>query len=104
MVLRMADSSQRRACCPHCGLIALSESYPSVASALVTDFLYGRTVNCRTASYVIESQVSFCCTPTFLAFERREDAERFQKGFGGKVLDLGGALAALENDMKLNSG
>jgi hypothetical protein len=103
MVLRMSDGSHRHTCCPHCGLMALLDSQPLVTSALVSDFLYSRMVNCRAASYVIGAQISFCCTPTILAFERREDAQRFQRGFGGQVSNLAGTLAALENEMRLGA-
>jgi Fe2+ or Zn2+ uptake regulation protein len=88
MVLHLTDSGHRHACCPHCGLMALITSPPTIASALVTDFLYGRMVNCRVASYVVGPNIRFCCTPAVLAFERQEDAQRFQQGFGGQVLDL----------------
>jgi len=77
MVLRMADDGRRNACCPHCGLMALTNAHPRVNSALVTDFLYGRMVDCRTATYVIEPQIRFYCTPTILAFEKQGDALRF---------------------------
>jgi hypothetical protein len=103
VVLHVADSTHRHACCPHCGLLGLITSQPPVTSALVTDFLYGRMVNCRTASYLVGSQVRLCCTPTVLAFERREDAQCFQQGFGGQVEDLAGALDMLESGMKLNA-
>ncbi len=101
MVLHMVDSSHRHACCSHCGLLALLTSRPMVASALTTDFLHGRMVNCRSASYLVGPDIRFCCTPAVLAFERREDALRFQQGFGGQVLDLEDALAALQREMKL---
>jgi hypothetical protein len=81
--------------------MALLAVQPAVSSALVTDFLYGRMVNCRVASYVVAPQVFFCCTPTVLAFERPEDARRFQQGFGGQVFDLGGAMNALRSEMSL---
>jgi hypothetical protein len=101
MVLHMADSTHRHACCPHCGLMALIETQTSVSSALVADFLYGRMVNCRAASYVIGPRIRFCCSPSILAFERREDARRFQQGFGGQLMDLDGALDALKSEMNL---
>lgn len=102
MVLRMADEGHRNACCPHCGLMALTDAQPRVSSALVTDFLHGRMVNCRAATYVLEPQISICCTPTILAFEKREDALRFQKGFGGRVSDLDDALVAIASEMALD--
>jgi DNA-binding MarR family transcriptional regulator len=104
MVLRMTDEGQRNTCCPHCGLMALSDVRGQVRSALVTDFLYGRMVNCRAATYIIEPQISVCCSPTVLAFEKREDALCFQKGFGGRVAQFEDALAMIESEMALKKG
>lgn len=100
-VLHLADGSQRRACCPHCGLMLLSRGLEEVSSFLVTDFLYGRSVNGRTAAYVAESGIALCCTPTILAFEDAHDAQRFQAGFGGEILDLDEALAFVRTSMHL---
>ena len=100
VVLHLADGSQRRACCPHCGLMALSRGQEDVASILVTDFLYGRSVNGRTAAYVAESSISLCCTPTILAFEDAHDAQRFQAGFGGQLFNLDEALAFVRATMR----
>lgn len=104
MVLRTVDEGQRSTCCPHCGLMALTDAHAQVNSALVTDFLYGRMVNCRAATYVIEPQISICCYPTVLAFEKHEDALRFQKGFGGRVAQFEDALAVIESAMALKKG
>jgi len=99
VVLHLADDSQRRACCPHCGLMMLSRGLEEVSSFLVTDFLYGRSVNGRTAAYVAESSIALCCTPTILAFEATSDAQRFQAGFGGQLFNLDGALAFVRTTM-----
>jgi DNA-binding Lrp family transcriptional regulator len=104
MVLHFADETHRHACCPHCGLLALDQNRPAVSAALVTDFLYGRMINCRSATYVIEPQVHLCCSPTVLAFEHRDEAERFHRGFGGHVLNLVEALQFLRREMSLNEG
>jgi len=101
MVLHLSDGSHKRTCCPHCGLLALAAAGPQVTSALVTDFLYGRMVNARTARYVVEPELRLCCTPTVLAFEHAEDATRFQRGFGGRVLNLEDAMRHLEELMRL---
>jgi hypothetical protein len=98
----MADGAQRRTCCPHCGLLLLAGPGQQVGYALVTDFLCGRMVNARLASYVIGPQISLCCAPVVLAFEHSEEAQRFQQGFGGQVLDLEGAVDLLESEMSLS--
>lgn len=99
MVLHWVDGSQRRACCPHCGLMAVSRDAEAIASILVTDFLFGRIVNGRTAAFLAEPGISICCTPTVLAFEDAHNAQRFQAGFGGEIFDLDGALAFVRTSM-----
>ena len=103
MVLHLSDGSHERACCPHCGLLALAAAGARATAALVTDFLYGRMVNARVASYVVDPEVHLCCTPTVLAFEHPEDAERFQRGFGGQVLHMKEAVEYLQNAMRLET-
>ena len=101
VTLHMADGRQQHACCPHCGLLALPSLGNTVASVLVTDFLYGRVVNARSASYVISPMLDICCAPTTLAFQAVADAERFQRGFGGQVLNLSQAIDLLRSEMSL---
>ena len=104
MVLHTSDEGHRSTCCAHCGLMALTDVQAQVSAALVTDFLHGRMVNCRAATYVIAPQISICCSPTVLAFEKREDALRFQRGFGGRVSQFEDALAVIESEMALKKG
>lgn len=99
VVLHWSDGSQRLACCPHCGLMALARSAEAITSILVTDFLFGRTVNGRSAAYLAAPEIAICCTPAVLAFEALADAQRFQAGFGGEIVDLDGALAFVRTSM-----
>ncbi len=99
-IIQMQDGSQRSACCPHCGLLALSQ--PGAASALVNDFLYGRRINVRQAAFLLESIVSLCCEPSVLCFGSRTEALNFQKGFGGRVCNLDEAQARMTELMTLN--
>jgi hypothetical protein len=101
VVLHWSDGSQRRACCPHCGLMVLSRGTEAIASILVTDFLFGRSVNGRTATFLAAPGIAICCTPTVLAFEDAHDAQRFQAGFGGEILELDEALAFVRTSMHL---
>jgi len=101
VTLHLAEGQQKRACCSHCGLSAISQLDKQIISALMTDFLYGHRINGVTANYVIGSDVLLDCTPSVLAFERSQDAERFQLGFGGKVYDLAEALRVLKDKMTL---
>ncbi len=92
-ILQMKDNTQRTACCPHCGLLALNK--PGVQSALASDFIYGRMVNARQAAYVWGSMVSICCEPSVICFSNWEEGRRFQMGFGGELLTLEAAMDKL---------
>ena len=98
-IIQMQDGNQRSACCPHCGLMALHQS--GVLSAMSCDFIYGRMVNARQATFVLGSAVNLCCEPSVLCFGSEEEAQRFQQGFGGSVYSLESALTHLEELMKL---
>ena len=52
-------------------------------------------VNVYQAAYVLGSDVTLCCVPSVLCFASRPEAERYQRGFGGQVLDFDAARAAL---------
>ncbi|MCO6453654.1 MAG: DeoR/GlpR transcriptional regulator [Caldilineales bacterium] len=99
-VLQLGDDTQLRACCPHCGLMLLS-SRTEATSALAADFLHGRMVNVRSAVFLLGSDLTLCCTPSVLCFQNREDAGRFQAGFGGEIMSLTMAQAHLKNHMAL---
>ncbi len=100
-VIQQRDGTQRSACCPHCGLLALGQG--DVLAALAADFLYGRMVNTRHAYFLLGSKVDLCCKPSVLCFATQEDARRFQRGFGGQVLTLEQALTRLREAMALST-
>lgn len=99
----IVQSQQRgllSACCPHCGL-ALLEQSTAADQVLVTDFLFGQMVSANDAAYLAGSGVSTCCRPGILAFASHEDAERFQRGFGGEIMTLTQAQEYLRNKMSV---
>ncbi len=98
VILQSQPRGHLTACCPHCGL-ALFEHDTSAALMLVTDFLNGQMVSANDASYLLGSDVSSCCTPGILAFAGRGDAERFQTGFGGKIMNLSQVRHTLRDAM-----
>ena len=101
VVLQLIDGEQRCACCPHCGLISLARLGELVDTALVTDFLHGRTISVQTAHYVVDPEINICCTPTTIAFQQQVDVERFQRGFGGQVMGLPEAMAYIGEAMQI---
>ncbi|GEM_PF-261479 len=97
------DGTRAVACCPHCGLLLVRRLGAQVQSAVTFDFVTRQPVNARAAVYVVESTATPCCAPSLLAFARREDAVRFQAGFGGRLATFQQAVEWLEA-MGLASG
>jgi DNA-binding Lrp family transcriptional regulator len=88
-VIQAENGDRVSACCPHCGVLLLHDT-PSAVSVLAKDFLYGRTINAAQAFYLVDSSVSACCVPSVLCFASHNDAERFQTGFAGTIMDFAG--------------
>lgn len=88
----------RSACCAHCGLLLLGDG---AYAAIALDFLFGHSLNARTAFYLVGPDLVVCCAPAVLPFGRLEDAERFRQGFGGQILSLEAALARVRAEMGL---
>jgi DeoR family transcriptional regulator, copper-sensing transcriptional repressor len=104
VTLHFAQGEQRRACCPHCGLIVLARGAEQVELVLVTDFLHDRKVSAQTAVYLVDPALVICCTPTVLAFLDEDEAHRFQLGFGGQVIGLAAAIVAVQEAMHWRPG
>lgn len=104
VILRLTHDRQRRACCPHCGFMYLAHNDHDVVSVLVTGFLYGRTLEASTAHYLVHPDITVCCTPTILAFERDGDARRFRTGFGGELMDFSSTVVYVREAMRLKKG
>jgi DeoR family transcriptional regulator, copper-sensing transcriptional repressor len=98
-IIQMQDGTQRSACCCHCGLMALEQA--GAQTALARDYLYGRMVNARQATYILGSRVSLCCEPSVLCFANREEAACFQLGFGGSLHPMDAAISILKSLMSL---
>ena len=99
-VVNCADGSQLQACCPHCGIMVLTAREQAV-SAMAADFLHGRMINVRSAFFLVDPDLTVCCTPTVLCFGTQRDAEKFQSGFGGEIMNLVQAQTYLKDSMML---
>ncbi len=93
VVIHLESGEQQHACCPHCGLHLLARTQGQVSMALVRDFLHFHMLDAQTATYLAGPDLVVCCQPSVLAFATREEAERFQRGFGGQVMTLEEATA-----------
>jgi len=96
-VIRESEGQTHTACCPHCGLMLLMHAR-EVSSVLTTDFLYGKTVSAKAASYVVGSTVQICCAPSVLSFICLDDAQRFVHGFGGALMTYAEAMESLQHE------
>lgn len=94
MTIQLVSGEQIHACCPHCGLLILAE-YDTVQSVLTRDFLYGRVMNAGLAYFLLDADLSVCCLPGVYSFASRHDAERFQRGFGGRIVAFAEAQQAI---------
>lgn len=93
-IIYLANSEQKTACCAHCGLMLLATAKGAWQS-LTMDFLHGHMVSANQAIYLIGCNLTICCVPTILTFGSRQEAERFQTGFGGKLASMDEAALSL---------
>jgi biotin operon repressor len=100
-ILHTDNGDQYRACCPHCGLMLIASS-TNIKSALATDFLYGTIVSITQTTFLMHSNLTVCCSPTILTFDKPEDAIRFQRGFGGTLADYETARQFIQHSMHPN--
>ena len=69
-------------------------------SATAADLLSNRSFDAQKGFYVYKSTVITDMAPGFIAFVTRVNAEKFQKGFGGKVVTYQEALEIWKEQMK----
>ncbi len=103
--LIMKDGSKEATCGVQCGLMLEMNLKDKVASAQATDFISGKPIDSRAACYVYGSEAVPDMPPGFIAFARRSDADKFQKGFGGRVVTFEEAMELLtkkEPKMKMH--
>ncbi|RUM27678.1 MAG: DeoR/GlpR transcriptional regulator [Aquifex sp.] len=103
VILFLNEGKKVHACCPHCGLMAFRKLSDKVESIIMKDFVSCNPVNAFTSWYVVGADISPCCSPSAFAFSDRYIAEKFSKGFGGKVLDFEDALEEIHRLMSLGT-
>ena len=94
VIIQTSHDELLYACCPHCGILLLADIDQPI-SMLAKDFIYGRMVNARTASYLVNSDITLCCQPNYLCFASTQDALKFQNGFGGQIMTFAEAQTTL---------
>lgn len=100
--LILTNNRMERTCCAHCGLLRQIQLDGQVIQAMTYDFFKGTTVGAQMAYFVIDPSIQVtCCQPQILTFDSKEYAEKFVKGFGGKVLDYKEAMSLVEKHMQI---
>ncbi len=97
-IVQLESGEQKRACCAHCGLMIQSQS-KDVLQSLTADYLHGHIISANQAIYILGSDLAICCMPSVLSFGLRQDAEKFQKGFGGTIANIEETLQYLHQMM-----
>ncbi|MCA1900006.1 MAG: DeoR family transcriptional regulator [Chloroflexi bacterium] len=98
-IVHLESGEQKRACCAHCGLIIQGHA-KGVQQSLTADYLRGHILSAGQATYLLDSEMAVCCMPSALTFGSRQDAEKFQKGFGGKIANMREAVEYLRENPK----
>lgn len=101
-IVKFENGEEKRACCAHCGLMMQSREQ-NVWQSLTVDYLFGHMISAGHAFYVTGSDVNICCVPSVLAFGSKQDAEKFQKGFGGQLLGMNDTVRHLHGMMHMRS-
>ncbi len=90
------------ACCEHCGFLLHQKYEDKEVSAITYDFITENPITAFNAYFVVGSDAQPCCSPSVIPFSSKEMAEKFAKGFGGKVLNFIDAYNEIVNSMNLN--
>jgi hypothetical protein len=87
-------------CGVQCGLTLHLRVKEKFKLATATDLLNNRSFDAQKGFYVYKSTVITDMAPGFISFLTRVNAEKFQKGFGGKVVTYQEALEIWKDQMK----
>ena len=90
--IQWKDGTVSKTCGVQCGLTQQLMKADAFQSSSATDLITNRAFPAAEGYYVFKSRVTTDMGPGFIAFKSRENAERFQKGFGGQVMDYQEAL------------
>lgn len=100
-ILQSDNGDQTQACCAHCGLMIMLNA-AQITNALTTDFLHGTIVSISQTTFLMHANLTICCSPTILTFDKPEDAIRFQRGFGGTLADFETARQFIADSMSMH--
>ncbi|HAM81941.1 MAG TPA: transcriptional regulator [Ornithinibacillus sp.] len=88
------------ACCAHCGLLRHRQLGNGVLQAICHDFFLNTTISAPLTWYIMDTTLNIaCCQPQVLTFGNLEHAEKFVKGFGGKIYGFQEAMEVIADKM-----
>jgi nitrous oxide reductase accessory protein NosL len=99
-VVTKTEGKDFMTCGVQCGLTLHLQLKEKFKSATATDLLSNRSFDAQKGFYVYKSTVITDMAPGFIAFATKMNAEKFQKGFGGKVVTYQEALEIWKEQMK----
>ncbi len=99
----LENGKQIHTCCPHCGLLLYKSIIDPIEAITTKDFITCNLLSGTSAYYVLGSAATPCCSPSALAFSRKEDAYMFKNGFGGEVFEFDEATKVIWELMKYGS-
>src|SRR4030067_1629109 len=78
--------------CPHCGLWEHARNKDKIASVRARDFISGEWMDVSKMYMLYHSDAVPACSDSWIAFGKKDEAVKFQKGFGGKIYTFEDAL------------
>jgi hypothetical protein len=99
-LVQTTDGKTYPTCGVQCGLTLHIRFKDKWKSATATDLLSNRAFDAQKGFYVYKSSVITDMAPGFIAFKRKVNAEKFAKGFGGRVVTYDEALEIWKKIMK----
>jgi nitrous oxide reductase accessory protein NosL len=98
-VVRTTNGEGFVTCGVQCGLTLHLRLKEKFKSATATDLFSNRSFDAQKGFYVYKSTVITDMAPGFISFITRANAEKFQKGFGGRVVTYQEALEIWKGQM-----
>jgi hypothetical protein len=98
-VVEASEGKKYATCGVQCGLTLHLRFKDGWKQATASDLLSNRPFDARRGFYVYKSSVITDMAPGFIAFKKRANAEKFAKGFGGRLVDYEEALAIWKKQM-----
>lgn len=99
-VVETKDGKMYKTCGVQCGLTLHLRFKDKWKSATASDLLSNRPFDVKKGFYVYKSTVITDMAPGFIAFKRKTNAEKFSKGFGGRVVTYEEALEIWKKQMQ----